>query len=414
MHRIVAVLLLLALQTERQRAAGNVLFRQFLITAVESSCVVPLKPDWSYSSPLIFTQNGALVTPENDSLELEEITLATGDEVVLSCSPNYFREFSSEKVLWAKCKKDKTFVVNGQDKNFVSALSCKERPIEEIIVSVRGCPSALRSIEYGFTNPVTNKSYILGEACYDAKLGRTHFIHTKVKSGANTVEQLALKVKDNATYFHGYHPTQRYKVDLSKALNINDQVERFRGVFGAKNAPKIESRRYINEALLTHRQYLSVLKMAWNYQIVKDRDLLLNYDRLLHDIRALEVPDIEIYTGAHGVMTLKDKHDQNAEVFLVRENRFPVPKIHWTVVKSGDRALAFALFSKPQLTEQELEKQGTFCVSLCDQVTWLRKLREEDAWRTARAGYVLCCEVEEFRRTIKEMPPIAGVKAMLI
>lgn len=76
---------------------------------MERNCVVPLKPDWSYSSPLIFTQNGVLVSPENDSYDVEDITLATGDEVVLSCSPNYFREFSSEKVLWARCKKDKTF-----------------------------------------------------------------------------------------------------------------------------------------------------------------------------------------------------------------------------------------------------------------------------------------------------------------
>ncbi|XP_040162239.1 uncharacterized protein LOC120899935 isoform X2 [Anopheles arabiensis] len=412
MHRLIVLLLLLALQIAHHRAAGNVLLRQFLITAVERNCVVPLKPDWSYSSPLIFTQNGVLVSPENDSYDVEDITLATGDEVVLSCSPNYFREFSSEKVLWARCKKDKTFV-NGADKNFVSALSCKERPIEEIIVSVRGCPATLRSIEYGFTNPVTNKSYILGEACYDVKVGRTHFIHTKVKSGTNSIEQLALKVKDNVTYFHGYHPTQRYKVDLSKALNINDQAERFRPVFGPKNAPKIEARRYVNEALLTHRQYLSVLKMAWNYQIVKDRDQLLNLDRLVQDIRGLEVPEVEIYTGAHGVMTLQDKHNQSAEVYLVRENRFPVPQLHWTVVRSQERAVAFAVFGKAPQTEQERERR-TFCMSQCEQISWLKKLHENDAWQEARAGFVLCCELEEFRRTVKEMPQVTGVKAVLV
>lgn len=278
---------------------------------------------------------------------------------------------------------------------------------------MRGCPATLRSIEYGFTNPVTNKSYILGEACYDVKVGRTHFIHTKVKSGTNSIEQLALKVKDNVTYFHGYHPTQRYKVDLSKALNINDQAERFRPVFGPKNAPKIEARRYVNEALLTHRQYLSVLKMAWNYQIVKDRDQLLNLERLVQDIRGLEVPEVEIYTGAHGVMTLQDKHNQSAEVYLVRENRFPVPQLHWTVVRSQERAVAFAVFGKAPQTEQERERR-TFCMSQCEQISWLKKLHENDAWQEARAGFVLCCELEEFRRTVKEMPQVTGVKAVLV
>lgn len=75
---------------------------------MERNCVLPLKPDWSFFSPLIFSQDGTLISTENVSDETEDITLAVGDEVLLSCSPNYFREFSSEKVLKAKCKKDKT------------------------------------------------------------------------------------------------------------------------------------------------------------------------------------------------------------------------------------------------------------------------------------------------------------------
>lgn len=379
--------------------------------AVERNCVLPLKPDWSFFSPLIFSQDGTLISTENVSDETEDITLAVGDEVLLSCSPNYFREFSSEKVLKAKCKKDKTLVVNGMDKNFVSELSCEVRSIEEIIVPVRGCPNNARSIEYGYTNPVNEKSYILGEACYDVKRGQTLFVHTKIKSGTNTVDALALRTVNNVSYFRQEHPTSRYKIEMNKALNINDQAERFKAVFGTKNVPKIEARRYINEDLLTHKQYQSVLKLAWNYQIMKDLDALDNFDYLVTDITDLDTKEIEIYTGAHGVLSLKDKNDNNVDVYL-KENRFPVPKFHWTVVRSGNKAVAFAIANKPQLSDKEREKDA-FCTSICDQLTWISTLKENDSYSNPRFGYVLCCELNDFRKTIKEMPPLTGISEVL-
>lgn len=379
--------------------------------AIERNCILPLKPDWSFFSPLIFSLDGTLISTESVSDEAEDITLAVGDEVLLSCAPNYFREFSSEKVLRAKCKKDKTLVVDGQDKNFISELFCEARSIEEIIVPVRGCPSNARSIEYGYTNPVNSKSYILGEACYDVKRGQTLFVHTKIRSGTNTVEALALKTANNAEYFRREHPTSRYKVELNKALNINDHAERFKGVFGNKNIPKIEARRYVNEDLLTHKQYQSVLKLAWNYQIVKDLSLLENFDNLVDDIADLDAKEVEIYTGAHGVLSLKDKNNHNVDVYL-KENRFPVPKFHWTVVRSESRAVAFAVFNKAQLTDAEREKDS-FCNSICDQLTWISTLRENSSYSKPQLGYVLCCELNEFRRTIKEMPPLNGIKEVL-
>lgn len=379
--------------------------------AVERNCVLPLKPDWSFFSPLIFNQDGTLISTENVSDETEDITLAVGDEVLLSCAPNYFREFSSEKALKATCKKDKTLVVNGMDKNFVSELSCEARSIEEIIVPVRGCPITARSIEYGYTNPVIGKSYILGEACYDVKRGQTLFVHTKLKSGSNTVDTLALKTVNNANYFRQEHPTSRYKNELNKALNINDHAERFKGVFGTKNIPKIEARRYVNEELLTHKQYQAVLKLAWNYQIVKDLNALENFDNLVNDITDLTAKEVEIYTGAHGVLSLKDKNDNNVDVFL-KENRFPVPKFHWTVVRSENRAVAFAIFNKAQLTDLEREKDS-FCSSICDQLSWINTLKDNGSYSNPKLGYVLCCELNDFRKTIKEMPPLNGIKEVL-
>lgn len=76
----------------------------------------------------------------------------------------------------------------------MSELSCEVRAIEEIITPVAGCPVKERSVEYGYTNPIKNQSFVLGEACYSTKNGRTIFAHTKVKSANNEVAELAFKV----------------------------------------------------------------------------------------------------------------------------------------------------------------------------------------------------------------------------
>jgi hypothetical protein len=70
--------------------------------------VLPLKPDWSFFSPLIFAHNGSLITTENVSEEMEDISLDTGAEVLLSCTPNYFKNYPSEKTVHAKCQDERS------------------------------------------------------------------------------------------------------------------------------------------------------------------------------------------------------------------------------------------------------------------------------------------------------------------
>lgn len=80
----------------------------FLISKISfnfiSECILPLKPDWSFFSPLIFTLNGTLISTENS----DDITLRAGTEVLLSCTPNYFRDNPAEKTIRAICKEERT------------------------------------------------------------------------------------------------------------------------------------------------------------------------------------------------------------------------------------------------------------------------------------------------------------------
>ena len=303
-------------------------------------------------------------------------------------------------------------VVNNSVKNFVSELSCEMRAIEDIITPVYGCPSKehIKSVEYGYTNPVTEKSYILGEACYDIKRGQTLFVHTKLRSKNMDIKELAFKIK-HKNYLHQEHPTTYYKNELIKAMNQHDLQERFRGIFGPKRLPHISAKRYINEDMLTHKQYQPILKIAWNYQIVNEDNKLENLENLSEDIVALEKDNVEIYTGSTGVLTLENQANEPVQIYL-KENKFPVPKYLWTVVKSGNKATAFAVLNKSTITEREL-KQGNFCKSKCEEISWINSLQENQQYQKVENGLVLCCELNEFRKTVTEMPALSDVVGLL-
>lgn len=301
-------------------------------------------------------------------------------------------------------------VVNGEEKDFVSELSCEARAIEEIITPVVGCPKNMRSIEYGYTNPIKQKSYVLGEACYSTKGGRTLFVHTRTRSHSNDVQELALKVK-NGAYFRQEHPTTFYRNELMKALRREEHEEFFVQTLGSKNVPKIGFRKFINEFLLTHKQYQPVLKLSWNYAIVNDADELVNLQMLQEDIASLNLKNVDVYTGTHGVLALKNNDGAQVEIFL-KENKFPVPKYLWYVVRSENKAVAFAILNRVSVSEKDRQKDS-FCTSKCEELTWLNKLLENKSFKNTENGYVLCCEFNEFRRTVIEMPSLENVNELL-
>lgn len=303
-------------------------------------------------------------------------------------------------------------VVDDDEKDFISDLSCGVRSIEEIITPINGCPSNCRSIEYGYTNPVNGKSYVLGEACINVRQGRMLFVHIRTRrdGSSDNIDKLALKTK-GPNYFHQEHPTALYKIELMKALRLDDLNTMYKTTFGAKNMPLISTKRYISEGMLSRKQYLPITKLAWNYAIVNDEDSLENFDHLQDDIMELTLDNVEIYTGSSGTLTWKTKEGDQVDV-LLKPNRFPVPKYLWTVVRSGTKAVAFAIFNKNNISDRDLLKDS-FCPSKCEEISWIRNLQNEKQYRKVESGFVLCCELNEFRRTITEMPNLSGTFTLL-
>lgn len=252
---------------------------------------------------------------------------------------------------------------------------------------------------------MNDKSYVLGEACIN-KIGKTEFVHTRLSSKNNVVSELSLKIKEK-NYFRQEHPTSFYKIEMMKALRADDLNIRFKNIFGAKNIPQIRTRKFVNEDMLTHKQYQVILKLAWNYAIINDDSQLLNYDLLQKDITSLNsAENVELYTGTHGILSLKNSEGNFVEVYL-KDSRFPVPKYIWFVVKMNDKATAFVIFNKAQTSEKDKQKDS-FCTSKCEEITWIKNLLKNKQYKKVENGLVLCCDLKDFSRTVKEMPTLQG------
>lgn len=287
------------------------------------------------------------------------------------------------------------------------------RAIEEIIKPVRGCGPTLTGTEYGLTNPVNNKSYVLGEACYDELQGRTKFAHTTFRSDYKNydLDRTALRIVDDAGYFRQSHPASRYKTDFLIAARMDTLSERLTARFGFRQAPQLEPYRFVGEDLLLNQQFNNVLKLGWNYMMVST-DLVS--DRMVQAVADLRQKlshegVADVYVGTHGILRTMDMQGANTEVFLT-DDRFPVAKFIWmvAVTRQSNKAVAYVVPNGVGQSAEEL------CPNQCARGTPQQPTTAAPAMkRSATAAQVHCCEYKDLQAQVAEMPQLDGMYTLL-
>lgn len=304
-------------------------------------------------------------------------------------------------------------MINGTETNWIKDLGCEVRPIEEILKPVVGCPTDAESVEYGYTNPIKEKSLVLGEACYSETMGKTIFIHTKIAGAGN---QIGVQLKtENANYLKQAHPTSKYKINLLMQSRLDELNERLTNKLGTTNVPFLEPRHFIDLDSLQNKQFNTILKLGWNFVIKNGYDHLPNWDTLTADVMGLRGKSYDLYMGTHGILSLKNANGENVDIYLNdEEQRFPVPKYLWLVVKSESKAAAFAILNNDKEIDNNTLARDSICESKCDQMPWLANLLKNKAYETVKNGFVWCCDVQSFQKKIKELPAIDGTYGLLI
>lgn len=295
-------------------------------------------------------------------------------------------------------------------------LKCEVRAIEEIISSISGCTN--QAVEYGFLNPVSQKTVILGEACYNEELGQTLFVHTKIKANYKNydLDKVALRVSDDATYLKKRHPLSRFKLDFLAAARIDTLNERLTESLGNKNIPELIQTHFIDRNLLLNYQFYNVKKLGWNYVMVNGNEVVDTLNGLFEDLKNKLKYDqaTDIYFGTHGVLNLvNSKSAKKVDLYMSEENRFPIAKYFWVVAKNGDKIVAFIVPNQGHSGSGDgnLHKDGEFCSSKCNQIKWFEN---EKSVAAISSGHILCCDYVEFKKKISEMPSLDGTFSLLL
>lgn len=290
------------------------------------------------------------------------------------------------------------------------------RAIEEILTPVHGCPSEMESVEFGYANPIKEKSLILGEACYSVEEGRTKFVHVKIGDPADRkIAHLRTEDKD---YLKKTHPTSKYKIDLLLAARIDELNERLREKLRTPMVPFLEPRHFIGATTLQNKQFSSIMKLGWNFFVANGYNLLPNWDSLHVDIMQLTAGGrtFDLYMGTSGVLSLPDIDGKNVDIYLHDdEKRFPVAKHLWVVVKGDGRAAAFVILNSNgvQPSSNETESDDV-CQSKCDQMPWLENVTKDNAHTNVARGKVWCCDLASVAEIVSDLPALNGNLDLLI
>lgn len=276
-------------------------------------------------------------------------------------------------------------------------MSCEVRSIEEILTPVTGCDSKYASVEFGYTNPITSQSHVLGEACYNEQLGKTVFIHVKSKSNVD-ISEVSLRTGD-VDYFKNKHPLSRYKLDFLMASRIDGLNDRMTEGLGAENVPEsLHQNYFVGMNMLMNRQFYNTLKLGWNYVMYNGMDTVANLEVLEYDILKIQSEkSIDLYIGSNGVLKVFGKNG-DTELYL-NQGRFPVPKYVWIGVRSENKFVGFAVVNSPTA------ETDTFFTSKCDQITWLGQVFEKNLVENRK---IVCCEYRNFKNNVPEMPELSG------
>ncbi|XP_011206542.2 uncharacterized protein LOC105228416 [Bactrocera dorsalis] len=381
------------------------------LTEAQNECVVPIasKRHLYIQWPLIYKSNGELYPVQLDAeQQTASVYLPVGEEVLLSCGPNYLKNFHRTETLSVKCESDGKLISLSSDAGIengakaVSYFACDLRVVEEVLSTVNDCSSqAWTPVAYGYVNPFDHLTHIIGEACYDENEGRTIFAHIKLSDNP----YLQRLPKDFLTKFH--HPDGRYKSQLFRGLYFDEIYERIRQTLHTKSAPFLHKANFVDDFFISNAQLQAVKKLSWNYFVAHDDlDAWTELKRNILAHRNTSKADLDIYVGSHGTQVLNGPNGEQMKLYLHPESgeygKFPVPELLWIVVKEEDKSTAFGVYNDANPKSLQgvvsVTSHAPICESKCGEITWL-----SDA---SKNSGLICCNVSEFRKVVTEVPAI--------
>lgn len=333
--------------------------------------------------------------------------------VELFCSHGFRGSYAGTSVL-ATCLGGTNFQVDGEEVEF-SDIACNEMPEHTARRTNQPCPGGeIAQVGYNVGRRWLN----LMDICHDPEVAATHWVHhfqspwnRGFQRGFPRIQFIQGDFYDrmpvNALYTRGRQRRTIGNILGSQEIARN-LVEDYSDLFLSRGHLAARS----DYMLGSHQQAtFYYLNAAPQWQTFNGG----NWERIETGLRnhvSAQNWNVELWTGTHGVLRLKDANGVPQEIYLEeRTRRIPVPKIYYKIaiehtLKAG---IVFIGVNHPYATLEEIKEEFTFCEDISDKVDYM-------PWdkRNIENGYCYACHVADFVKRIPELPQIPEVERLLL
>jgi hypothetical protein len=384
-----------------------------------SGCSIAINNELPEPQPLLLIPRSSLgvhgfYLPEGSN---DLVTLATGQSMLLAC-PGNNNGFNNTNIglttALETCDSGTRFFVNSVSYDF-SNFACRSYPFHIARYSGSSCyDGTKRHIEIGFE--VESDFYKIIDVCFDDVLYTTLYAKATVVSGIGGYQSGFPRpgfIQDN--FYPGMsvddlytQVTQQETIsDLLGSTQLGDQY------INPENDYYLARGHYTAKADFVygsqHRATFHFVNVSPQWQVFNGG----NWEALESSVREYadtKKLDLVVYTGTYGVATLPNINGIETELYLYVDSNnnkgIPVPKLFWRAVydPKSQAGVVFVGINNPYVSQP----QGDYliCNDVCSQISWV------DWDRTnIELGYSYCCEVDDFRSTVKYLPefPVSGL-----
>jgi hypothetical protein len=377
-----------------------------------SGCSIRINTDLPEPQPLLLIPGGSLdgrgfYLPEGaDGL----VTITTGQKILLAC-PGNTNNFSNTNIgirtAMATCFSGTTFLVNAFPYNF-SNFACRIYPFHTARYSNSTCYNGTkRHIEVGFN--VESRFYKLMDVCFDDVLRTTLYVKATIVSGiAGFQRGFPRPSFIQGNFFPGLsvdnlYTRNRQRQTISNLLGsteLGDKYIHATNDFFLARGHLAARADFVYGSQQRATFYFVNAAPQWQTFNAGNWEALESSVRAYVDRNKL---DLEVYTGTYGVATLPNVNGDETELYLyvdINNNKaIPVPKLFWKAVydPKDQAGVVFVGINNPYVSDPEGDY--LICTDVCSKISWLR-------WnqKNKKRGYSYCCEVDDFRSTVKILP----------
>lgn len=392
-----------------------------------AACSVSVNNDLGDPQPLLLkpgltgTGHDAYYQPNpsgGDSIEFQE-----GETLHLACPGGELRitgATTGSETGDAVCSGGKSFTINGKTVPF-SQLTCTKQPFHEAKYTGVNCAGTnYKEIEVGFQIETSQRFLRVLRICFDDVAQTTiysEFNLTRSIGGYQSGFPRPSFIEDD------FYNLGTQKLDTLYSRNTQrTTVNALVGLAaGSTKYVHASNDYFMSRGHMTakadfvygaqHRATFHFVNVAPQWQTFNGA----NWNTLEMNVRSFaggRDTDLVVFTGGHGVTTLPhETTGADIPLYLYRDSNgnsaIPVPQVYWKVVydQTQKAGIAFVGINNPYHTDVSDE---IFCVSVCDQVNWL-------SWDSSSIskGYSYCCDVDELRQVITDIPAL-DVQQLLV